>query len=128
MKQRIFIVGDNPVLLQSRADLLRDWHVYTATSERAVRLIRTVPFDLLIVCQTTSDQTANQLIDDARKSNPDVIVLTMSHVGDERNLDADLYEIIVSDPDRLRRTVAGLLQTSERAHDTPVHSPDPKGC
>ena len=113
MVAAILIVGDDPVLLQTRADLLREWQVSTSTSQQAFQAIRASAFDLLIVCQTVSDNTAAQLIDKAREINPDVQALAIAQVHQERNLNVELFEVQLNDPDRLRRIVTRLLQEAD---------------
>jgi DNA-binding response OmpR family regulator len=108
----ILIIGDDPMLLETRADLLRNWQVATATSQDAVESIRSNARDLIIFCHTVPDVAAEELIRRAREMNPNVLALAMSHIGQERNLDAELYEVQLTDPDRLRRTVARILPTS----------------
>lgn len=109
----ILMVGDEPLLLLTRADLLRDWHVSTVTSDRAIEAIRSAAYQLLIICQTIPDSIAQNLIDEAREMNPNVLVLAMAQVGQERNLDVELFEVQLKNPDRLRQVVADLLQTSD---------------
>jgi CheY-like chemotaxis protein len=106
----ILLVGDEPILLQTRADLLREWQVSTANAERAGDAVRLRAFDLLVFCQTIPDATAQQLIDAARAINPDVQALAIAQAGQARNLNAGLFEVALGDPDRLRRAVALLLQ------------------
>jgi DNA-binding response OmpR family regulator len=108
----ILIIGDDPMLLETRADLLRNWRVATATSQDAAESIRSNARDLIIFCQTIPDVAVEELIRRAREINPHVLVLAMSHIGQERNVDAELYEVQLTDPDRLRRTVARILPTS----------------
>jgi DNA-binding NtrC family response regulator len=110
MAAAILIVGDDSVLLQTRAALLREWQVSTATSKQAIEAVHSAPYDLLIICQTVSDAAAGQLIDKAREMNPNVLALAISQIGQERNLTAELFEVQLSDPDRLRRVVTHLMQ------------------
>jgi hypothetical protein len=46
----ILIVGDDPILLGTRAHLLQDWQVSTTTSKGSVEAIRTKLYDLIIFC------------------------------------------------------------------------------
>jgi hypothetical protein len=66
-----------------------------------------------IICQTVSDFAAGQLIDEARKMNPNVLALAISQVGQERNLNVELFEVQMIDPGRLRRVVTRLLQQAD---------------
>jgi CheY-like chemotaxis protein len=112
MVAAILIVGDDSVLLQTRAALLREWQVSTSTSTQAFQATHTA-YDLLIFCQTVSDTTARQLIDKAREMNPYVKALAISHVGRKRNLNMERFEVQLRDPDRLRRVVTQLLQQGD---------------
>jgi DNA-binding NtrC family response regulator len=110
MVAAILIVGDDAVLLQTRADLLREWHVITSTSRQAFQAIHAAAYDLLIICQTVSDTTAGQLIDKARGINSNAQALAISQFGQKRNLNVGTFEVQLRDPDRLRRVVTHLLQ------------------
>ena len=75
--------------------------------------VHAAAYNLLIICQTVSDTTAAQLIDKARQMNPYVRALAISQVGQERNLNVELFEVQLSDPGRLRRVVTDLLQQAD---------------
>lgn len=108
----ILIVGDEPMLLETRAELLKGWQVSTATSQVAGESIRSRVPDLLIFCQTVPDETAGELIELARELNPRVCALGICPLGETRNLNAEQYEIRLRDPGYLRTVVASLLQSS----------------
>jgi CheY-like chemotaxis protein len=112
MTAAILIVGDDPALLETRADLLKAWQVSTTTSRHAVEEIRSKFYDLMIFCQTISDETAQTLINQARELNPAVRTLAIHVSGQERDFDAELYEIELQNPGRLPSVVARLLQPS----------------
>jgi DNA-binding response OmpR family regulator len=113
MVAAILIVGDDALLLKTRADLLREWQVSTSTSQQAAQAIHGAAYDLVIICQTVSDAAAAQLIDKARKMNPYVLALALSQPGHERILPAELFEVQLGDPGRLRRVVNHLLQQAD---------------
>jgi len=46
----ILIVGDDPILLETRAHLLQDWQASTTTSKGSVEAIRAKSYDLIIFC------------------------------------------------------------------------------
>jgi DNA-binding response OmpR family regulator len=112
MTAAILIVGDDPALLETRADLLKAWQVSTSTSQYAVEEIRSRAYDLIIFCQTIPDEAARALIHQARDQNPTVKTLATHIPGQERNLDAEHYEIQLQNPARLQSIVARLLQSS----------------
>jgi DNA-binding response OmpR family regulator len=113
MAAAILIVGDDPMLLQTRAELLREWQVSTSTSQRAFQAVHAAAYNLLIICQTVSDTMAGQLIDKARQINPYVVALAISQIGQERTLKVELFEVQLSDPGRLRLVVTDLLQQAD---------------
>ncbi len=112
MTAAILIVGDDRVLLQTRAGLLKAWRVSTTTAEHASEAIGSSAHDMIIFCQTIPDDTAQMLIDEARKMNPDVVTLALKHPGQERNLNAELFEVQIAKPERLLGIVDRLLQSS----------------
>jgi DNA-binding NtrC family response regulator len=113
MTAAILIVGDDPVLLQTRAELLHDWQVFTATAKQAIQAVHSAAYELVVICQTVSDVAARQLIDEARKMNPNVLALAISQVGQGRNLNVELFEVQMIDPGRLRRVATRLLQQAD---------------
>ena len=115
MTAAILIVGDDPALLDTRADLLKAWQVSTTTSRYAVEEIGSKSYDLMIFCQTVSDETTQTLINQAREMNPTLKALAIHVSGQERDVDAELYEIQLQNPGRLLSAVARLVQPS-RSH------------
>jgi DNA-binding response OmpR family regulator len=113
MTAAILIVGDDPALLETRADLLKTWQVSTTTSKDVVEEVRSKLYDVIIFCQTISDERAQTLIKQARELNPSVKALAIHVSGQERDVDADLYEIQLQDPGRLLSVVARLMQPSQ---------------
>jgi DNA-binding response OmpR family regulator len=108
----ILIVGDDEMLLETRARLLRDWQVSVNTSRLAAESIESIAYDLIIFCQTVPDQAAQMLINQARELNPTVKTLALHVSGQEREIGADLYEIQLQNPGRLLTVVDRLLQPS----------------
>ena len=113
MTAAILIVGDDPALLETRADLLKAWQVSTTTSKDVVEDVRSKLYDLIIFCQTISDESAQTLINQARELNPSVKALAIHVSGQERDVDADLYEIQLQNPGRLLSVVAHLMKPSQ---------------
>jgi DNA-binding NtrC family response regulator len=112
----ILIVGDDPILLETRAHLLKAWRVSTTNSKHAVEEIQSKFYDLIIFCQTISDETAQTLIEQAHELNPTVKTLVVHRSGLPRNVTADPYEIQLQNPGRFISVVAGLLQSSDSHH------------
>ena len=112
MKAAILIVGDDLALLETRAALLKAWHVSTVTPEHAIEAIRSTAYDLMIFCQTVPDATAQTLIEQAYEINPGIAILALKHPGQERILDAELLEVQITNPGRFLSVVDRLLQSS----------------
>jgi DNA-binding response OmpR family regulator len=112
MTAAILIVGDDPVLLETRTDSLKAWQVSTTTSQHAVEGFRSKFYDLIIFCQTIPEEISRTLIDQAHKLDPTVKTLAIRASGPERDAGADLYGDLLEQPNRLRDLVAFLLQMS----------------
>jgi CheY-like chemotaxis protein len=97
----ILLVGEYPVLLRTRAQLLKEWQTSTTDSAAAAQVLRERRYDLLIFCQSIRGSTAQILIAHARTLYPDIMVLALSYAGEQR---PDIYH-----PNKLRETVADLL-------------------
>src|SRR5271156_5019557 len=108
----LLVVGDDPILLETRSYLLRDWQVSVSTSKMAIDAIRSKSYDLIILCQTIPDETAHALIGHAREMNPRVKSLAIHLPGQTRDVEAELYETQFQNPGRLMSVVAHLLQSS----------------
>jgi hypothetical protein len=86
--------------------------VSVSTSKEAVEAIRSKFYDLIIFCQTISNETAHALIAHARAINPKVKTLAIHLPGQQRDVDADLYETQFQNPGLLLSAVDQLLQSS----------------
>lgn len=110
MRVKVLIIGDDPVLTQSRVELLRDWRPSASNSTQAPDLIREIVPDLLIICQTVPDEKAKELVASARALNPRVLVLAVCLYNEQRDFDAERFEVQLDNPGALGIAVAELLQ------------------
>jgi DNA-binding NtrC family response regulator len=108
VKASILIVGDDPVLMHTRAELLRDWQIVTASSREAERAISARTYDLLIFSQTVQEEVVRGLIDQARRLHPESKILAIRS-GEERHVGSPTYEVELSNPGGLRSAVARML-------------------
>jgi hypothetical protein len=115
VKASILIVGDDPVLLHTRAELLRDWQIVAASSREAEPAIRAQPYDLFILCQTVQEKVGRTLIGQALHVHPECRILTIRS-AEERHLGSETYQVELNNPGGLRSTVAKILD----ACPTPV--------
>ena len=92
MTAAILIVGDDPVLLETRFASLKAWQVSTTTSQHAVEEFRSKFYDLIIFCQTIPEETSRTLIDQAHKLDPTVKTLAIRVSGPERHADETWVE------------------------------------
>jgi hypothetical protein len=109
VKASILIVGDDPVLLHTRAELLRDWRIVSANSREAEDAVLARAYDLLIFCQTVQEKVVRSLIDLALQLHPESKTLTIRSAG-ERPLRSPTYQVELNNPGGLRSTVAKILE------------------
>ncbi len=110
MKASILIVGDDPVLLHTRAELLRDWQIVTASSRGAEAAMRARVYDLLIFSQTVQEKVVRSLIDQARQLQPESRILTIRSAED-RHLGSPTYQVELNNPGGLRSAVSKILES-----------------
>jgi hypothetical protein len=112
VKERIFIVGDDPVLLKTRRYLLADWQTTSASTRNAEKAIRAGTYDLLIFGQTVSNENAKRLIALASElhSLSTSLVICSLH-EEERNFGSATYRVDLNNPGGLRAAVAKLLDS-----------------
>jgi hypothetical protein len=110
VKASILIVGDDPVLLHTRAELLRDWQIVTANSREAEKAILARTYDLLIFSQTVQEKVVRGLIDRARQTYPESRILAIRS-GEERHVGLPTYQVELNNPGGLRSAVARILDS-----------------
>lgn len=110
MKAWILIVGDDPVLLHTRAELLRDWHITTVSSREAPEAMRARNYDLLIFSQTVQETLARSLIAQALELRPNPRILAIRS-GEDRHLESPTYQVDLGNPGGLRSAVAEILES-----------------
>jgi CheY-like chemotaxis protein len=108
VKARILIVGDDPVLLRTRAELLRDWQITAVSSREAPEAMRAAHFDLLILSQTVEELPARNLIAQAQELACHPRILTIS-TGANQPFGLPAYEVDLCNPGGLRSAVATML-------------------
>jgi hypothetical protein len=109
MKALILIIGDDPVLMQTRAELLRDWHITTVNSRDAGEALRSGHYNLVILSQTVQENQARSLIAQAQKLDPNPRILAIRS-GEDRQLGPPTYQVDLNNPGGLRSAVARILE------------------
>ena len=109
VKAWILIIGDDPVLLHTRAELLRDWQITTAPSRHAEEAMRARNYDLLILSQTVQQTRAKSLIAQALELQPNPRILAIRS-DEDRQLGSPTYQVDLNNPGGLRSAVARLLE------------------
>jgi DNA-binding NtrC family response regulator len=108
MKASILIIGDDPVLLRTRAELLRDWQITTVNSRDAGEALRSRSYDLVILSQTVQEAQARRIIAQAAELDPNPRILAIRS-GDDRQLPSATYQVDLNNPGGLRSAVARIL-------------------
>jgi CheY-like chemotaxis protein len=109
VKARILIVGDDPVLQSTRAELLRDWQITAVSSRDAAEALRARNYDLLILSQTVQEPLARKLVAQARDLVCHPRILTIS-TGANQPLGLPAYQVDLCNPGGLRSAVATMLK------------------
>jgi len=117
MKALILIIGDDPILLRTRAELLRDWQITTVSSRDAEEALRLRPYDLVILSQTVQETQARSLIAQALELDPNPRILAIRS-GDDRQLGSPTYQVDLNNPGGLRSAVARILDYEQH----PLHA------
>jgi hypothetical protein len=110
VKASILIVGDDPVLLHTRAELLRDWQIVTANSRDAEEAILARTYDLLIFSKTAQEKVVRGLIDQVRELHPGSRMLAIRS-GEEWQAGLPTYQVELNNPGGLRSAVAKILDS-----------------
>jgi DNA-binding NtrC family response regulator len=118
MKKWTLIVGDNPVLLQTRTELLQEWQIVTASSRDAGEAIQARAYDSLIFSQTVLEETVSGLTSQTQARCPHLNVIAISGDEEEKRLASATYRVDLRFPNGLRIAVSGLL--SHMGHELPV--------
>ena len=108
MKALILIIGDDPALMRTRAELLRDWQITTVNSREAAEALRLQPYDLVILSQTVQETQVRSLIAQAQQLRPSPRILAIRS-GDSRQLEFPTYQVDLNNPGGLRSAVAKIL-------------------
>ena len=108
VKACILLVGDDPVLLRTRAELLRHWQITAVSSREAAEAMRARNYDLLILSQTVREPQARKLIAQARDLVCHPRILTIS-TGADQPLGLPAYQVDLCNPGGLRSAVATML-------------------
>src|ERR1700758_1658699 len=109
MKALILIIGDDPVLMRTRAELLRDWQITTVNSRDAGEALRLRPYDLVILSQTVQEAQARSLIAQVQELRPNPKILAIRS-GDSRQLEFPTYQVDLNNPGGLRSAVPRILE------------------
>jgi hypothetical protein len=109
MEERILLVGEDPVLMATRAMLLSDWKTTTADPRQALTTLDAESFDAMILCQTVSNADAEQLIAATRRKQPGAAILAIGPTG-KTHLGVRTEAVdLEKSPAWLRATVAEML-------------------
>lgn len=64
--ERILLIGDSPDVLKARAQVLAEWMPIAVNSNQAKTLLKTQTFNAVLIGHTVADDTAKQIISDAK--------------------------------------------------------------
>jgi len=110
MKERILLVGEDRILLETRALLLAEWSATIASTKEALATIEQEPFDIVIIGQLVPEPAITQLIIAARKSSSAPAMLVIRFPGEEKDFGVEVQTTDSWDnPGWLRASVARMI-------------------
>jgi hypothetical protein len=83
MKASILLVGDDLLLLRTRALLLAQWRTEIVTSSESLRVLSTRQFDIVIIGQLVPAKTALAIIEASKALYPIPSLMAIRFPGDE---------------------------------------------
>jgi hypothetical protein len=104
LKPTILLVGDYPPLLETRAEVLREWNVFKTNAAEAPAAISGRAYDLIIFCQSVQDSTVQ-----ATELYPGIKVFAFSCGGEPHRPHLATFAPDIYRPELLRENVAVLL-------------------
>jgi hypothetical protein len=91
MKARILIVGEDPALLMTRSLLLKEWETATATSLQANIEVQANDFDLILICQSVTEENIKALIQSMPSSRWHPLILAIRYPGENTDLGVETH-------------------------------------
>jgi hypothetical protein len=109
VRSSILMVSSDQVLSHTRFLLLHEWKPVVVPPEVAPEAIAASAFDLLIICQTVSDEIAAKLAEQMTGLHPGAKVMAVNRAGEIRNFRAIQFAVDVTNPTWLPDAVASVL-------------------
>jgi hypothetical protein len=107
---RILLIGEDPILLSTRAMLLSDWETVITNSLEAAAVMEAQPFDIVIIGQLVTHRRFEELISHARMLDPAPALFAIRYPGECDRLGIEIHQTNSWDnPAWLKERVAELL-------------------
>jgi DNA-binding NtrC family response regulator len=111
MLEHILLVGEDPLLLRTRAMLLSDWQVSTGQTREAQELLQSRSFDAVILGQLVPAGKVAELIELSKSLRPAPAILLIRYPEDRTSFDVETHTTDQhQSPGWLRERVAALLK------------------
>jgi hypothetical protein len=91
MNKRILLVGEDPVLLATRAFLLAEWSTEIASAKDAFTVLKAKSFDLLVIGQLVPGQITKKLIAEAKTLKPSPVILAIRFPDEDIDLGVETH-------------------------------------
>ena len=114
-RSAILLIGEYPPLLATRAQILSEWEVVSASPIAVEEALERRSYELLILCQSVPDATAASVLALATSQYPKIKVLALTYDGEECNLvGATTLRVDIYKPGLVRDEVSLLLNRAVR--------------
>ncbi len=126
MRSRILLVGEDSMLLATRALLLKEWGPMTVGAREAGDALRAQRYDVVILGQLVPVESARALIEQARSQNPPPAILAIRNTGEGIDLGVETHITnLWESPAWLARWVGTALNRHSRRKGRQATHPPP---
>jgi CheY-like chemotaxis protein len=111
MKDRILLVGDDRILLSTRAAIVsKRWSAECASAKNSLQALRKKPFDLIILCHSLETVDRASLVHAVRQHFPDIPILALERAQETAtHLPVDARAVSSEGPLEMCNAIEALL-------------------
>jgi len=111
MNERVLLVGDDEVLLESRALLLQPLETIKSSSSEALTLLFTQSFDVVVIGQSVAGPNAERIVAATKSFENPPALIAIRFPNEDLAVDVEVHETNSwKDPGWLKERVVELLK------------------
>jgi hypothetical protein len=114
MTEKILLIGDDALLIKTRALVLSEWSPVTATSLEAPDVLAKQRFELVIIGQSVSEDRVASLLKQVSSANTHPRLLLLRFPGELNRFMVETHDVqLLLDPRWLRNRVTEILTSGQ---------------